>query len=139
MIKNLKVQNFGSYKNFNGLPEKYEFQKMNLIFGRNYSGKTTLSKIFSYLGNKSLPPQYENPSFSVIFDDGNQVTTFNDNFQQLDVLVFNKDFIQNNLSFLLYQHGNFENIGTIKSFKMIQIGEEYGTPQCLDQIIIKLR
>ncbi len=47
MIKNLKVQNFGSYKNFNGLPEKYEFQKMNLIFGRNYSGKTTLSKIES--------------------------------------------------------------------------------------------
>ena len=124
MIKNLKVQNFGSYKNFNGLPEKYEFQKMNLIFGRNYSGKTTLSKIFSYLGNKLLPPQYENPSFSVIFEGGNQVTTFNDNFQQLDILVFNKDFIQNNLSFLLYQHGNFENIGTIKSFEMIQIGEE---------------
>lgn len=124
MIRNIEVINFGSYRGFLGLAPKNEFKKMNLIFGRNYSGKTTLSKIFSYMGTKSISDLYTNPDFTLLLEDGNKVNNKNDDSSPLDVLVFNKDFIQNNLSFLMYQHDNSDNKGTIKSFKMIQIGEE---------------
>lgn len=37
--------NFGSYKNFKWDDELKEFEIINIFYGRNYSGKTTLSRI----------------------------------------------------------------------------------------------
>ncbi|MFR0679264.1 AAA family ATPase, partial [Dysgonomonas mossii] len=52
MIKKIDIQKFGLFSNYNwnsevgSDPEKDVFKKVNIIYGRNYSGKTTLSRIF---------------------------------------------------------------------------------------------
>ena len=39
------------------------------MYRRNYSGKTTLSRIFKCVENKSLHTDYENPNFVFTLDD----------------------------------------------------------------------
>lgn len=124
MLKNIEIINFGSYRNFSGLAEKNYFKKMNIIYGANYSGKTTLSRIFALLKNKNDPENYLNPSFKLIFDnDAVDFNTYKENSKEL--LVFNKDFINENLSFLIL---NNNETGNIKSFDAVIVGQ--------DQIII---
>ncbi|MGO1064065.1 AAA family ATPase [Acinetobacter lwoffii] len=124
MLRNIEIENFGSYHNFNGLAEKNHFKKMNIIYGANYSGKTTLSRIFAILKNKNDPENYSNPIFKIIFE--NEILDCN-NYKEnsKEFLVFNKDFINENLSFLIFN--NHEN-GSIKSFDAVVIGQ--------DQIVI---
>lgn len=121
MLRNIEIINFGSYQNFNGLAEKNYFKKMNIIYGANYSGKTTLSRIFALLKNKNDPENYLNPSFKLIFDNNEAIdfSTYKDNSKEL--LVFNKDFINENLSFLIL---NNHETGSIKSFDAVIVGKE---------------
>lgn len=51
-----------------------QFKKINILYGRNYSGKTTLSRILRAMETGVLSDKYENPSFSVTFVDGAQAT-----------------------------------------------------------------
>jgi len=72
MITNVDIASFGS---FSGLEWKKSirdsgqnvktFQRLNIIYGRNYSGKTTLSRIFRTLETGYLPPNYTGTSFTV--------------------------------------------------------------------------
>lgn len=121
MLKNIEIINFGSYQNFNGLAEKNYFKKMNIIYGANYSGKTTLSRIFALLKNKNDPENYLNPNFKLIFEDNEAIdfSTYKENSKEL--LVFNKDFINENLSFLIL---NNHETGSIKSFDAVIVGKE---------------
>ncbi|TMS45869.1 AAA family ATPase [Acinetobacter lwoffii] len=120
MLKNIEIKNFGSYVSFNGLEEKYCFKKMNILYGANYSGKTTLSRIVALLKNKDNPEKYFNPNFNLIFE--NEVININnykDNNKEL--LVFNKDFISENLSFLVL---NNHQSGSIKGFDAVIVGQD---------------
>ncbi|NAS00584.1 AAA family ATPase [Acinetobacter haemolyticus] len=116
MLKNIEIENFGSYQNFNGLAEKNYFKKMNIIYGANYSGKTTLSRIFALLKNKNDPENYLNPIFKTVFE--NEII---DSSNYKELLVFNKDFINENLSFLVFN--NYET-GSIKSFDAVIVGQD---------------
>ncbi|MFC1677443.1 AAA family ATPase [Planctomycetota bacterium] len=98
MIKKInKLKNFGVFYDFSwqGLEE---FKKFNLIYGWNYSGKTTLSRTFSCFEFGVLPKGtgYENAAFDFELKDGSRYdqTQLNDSF---DVRVFNSDFIRENL------------------------------------------
>ena len=71
----MDIPNFGSFKNFDWSTSIRDrgnniakFKKLNIIYGRNYSGKTTLSRIFRSLQTGNLPDNYETPSFSVSTD-----------------------------------------------------------------------
>ena len=124
MLRNIEIENFGSYRNFNGLAENNHFKKMNIIYGANYSGKTTLSRIFAILKNKNDPENYSDPIFKIICENETlDCNNYKENSKEF--LVFNKDFINENLSFLIFN--NHEN-GSIKSFDAVVIGQ--------DQIII---
>lgn len=53
MIEKLDIANFGSFTEFRWDTDVREshgavgrFKKLNILYGRNYSGKTTLSRIF---------------------------------------------------------------------------------------------
>lgn len=48
-----KIKDFGIYKNFSWDASINTFKKRNLIYGWNYSGKTTFSKLFNNLEKKS--------------------------------------------------------------------------------------
>ncbi len=88
------VKSFGVFNNFSGnaLPE---FTRFNIIYGWNYSGKTTLSRLFRCVENGALHPDYPKLTFSVSHEDGN---TYDHNFANAcNVRVFNEDFRKENL------------------------------------------
>lgn len=87
------IKDFGSFIDFNGqsLPE---FTNYNFFYGWNYSGKTTLSRLFSFLGNKKIPSDYQDSKFEIETDNGN--ITEKDIGNDFLIRVFNEEFIEEN-------------------------------------------
>jgi len=100
-----KLKNFGIYKDFTWKSELPEFKKFNLIYGWNRSGKTTISRIFASCEKKCTYDkdkfnQYpENGEFEIKTYDGKSVQHTNVSSNNLPIKVFNKDFIDENISF----------------------------------------
>lgn len=88
-----KIKDFGVLKNFNGsaLPE---FKTFNLIYGWNYSGKTTLSRVFRCLEKGKLHDDYLLASFEL----ENATAKYDNTFAvKPNIRVFNSDFVKENL------------------------------------------
>lgn len=99
MIKGIqKIKGLGVFENFNGDHGASEFGVKNLIYGWNYSGKTTLSRIFALLESKKPNPELPNFSFTLNSDKG-PITEANFQTASQVVRVFNSDFISRNLNF----------------------------------------
>jgi wobble nucleotide-excising tRNase len=96
-----KLKAFGIFQNFawNGLDN---FKKKNLIYGWNYSGKTTLSKLFQNLEFKDNNKHFGGSEFDFTIEKANTTTnlTHNDiaNFPY-DVKVFNTNYIKRIFTF----------------------------------------
>lgn len=75
------------------------FTKNNIFYGRNYSGKTTLSRIARALEMGEISDKYNGYKFEVELDSNSTITPLNylDNLQ--NVRVFNEDFVEQNLPF----------------------------------------
>ena len=100
-----KLQNLGIFNDFNwdrdfSNDSKKELKDINIIYGRNYSGKTTISRIFSSLETKKLPLKFIQPKFSLMQENNVIITEKDIETQTLDVRVFNDEFIFQNLKFL---------------------------------------
>ena len=97
MIKKIKkIKDFGVYKNFVWPAKLSDFNRQNIIYGWNYSGKTTISRIFSFLENKKIEPKYKHIEFELQLDDNTVINNTNlETFQGI-VKVFNSDFIRSN-------------------------------------------
>lgn len=78
-----------------------EFKKINIFYGRNYSGKTTLSRIFRAIETGVISDKYENPEFSVAINNGNNITQSTLTGHGQTVRVFNEDFVKENLRFIV--------------------------------------
>ncbi len=78
-----------------------EFKKINILYGRNYSGKTTLSRIFRALETGSISAKYDSPVFQLSFDSDNNVTQDTLNNHGRVIRVFNEDFVKDNLRFIV--------------------------------------
>ncbi|HET8804083.1 MAG TPA: AAA family ATPase, partial [Aequorivita sp.] len=92
------IKNFGIFKNFNWKNSATinEFKDKNLIYGWNYSGKTTLSRIFSSFQNKKVFEDYSNGDFKISTNSGSYSKNDLEDFP-LNLLVFNSDYIKENL------------------------------------------
>jgi len=119
IIKRIDISNFGSYKNFkwtdsikNDKKEVVDFKKLNILYGRNYSGKTTLSRVFRSLETKIIPQDFSPCNFILNTDEGN-ITQANITSNDINVRVYNRDFIDQNLSFLS------DNDGKINPFAIL--------------------
>lgn len=99
MIKGIsKIKGLGVFENYARPAGTQEFGIKNLIYGWNYSGKTTLSRLFAQLESKKQNPDLAACEFS--FDTDTQPITENNLDQSgLTVRVFNSDFIKENLHF----------------------------------------
>lgn len=84
------------------------FKKINIIYGRNYSGKTTLSRILRSLETGKLPDRYDSPEFTVLLSDGSEITDKNLSDCTKNIRVFNKDFVKENLRFIYNQDETIE-------------------------------
>ncbi|CCJ85659.1 hypothetical protein BN133_2036 [Cronobacter dublinensis 582] len=92
------IKGLGVYNNYSKPAGIQEFSVKNLIYGWNYSGKTTLSRLFAQLESKRENPDLKGCSFTLETDAG--VITEKDFIHStVNVRVFNSDFIRDNLNF----------------------------------------
>ena len=78
-----------------------EFKKFNIFYGRNYSGKTTLSRIFRGLETGIISEKYASPEFQLSFEDGSKVSQNTLTGHGQIIRVFNEDFVKENLRFVV--------------------------------------
>ena len=88
-----RLRSCGVFRNFTWPSDLSEFGRYNLIYGWNWTGKTTLSRLFRDLELGRAPTMGE----AELRIDGSNVR--GENFPQstLQVRVFNRDFIQENV------------------------------------------
>ncbi|MCX8500242.1 MAG: AAA family ATPase, partial [Alphaproteobacteria bacterium] len=99
MLKSIqKIKGLGVYAGYTPPAGTAEFGVKNLIYGWNYSGKTTLSRLFALLEAKKPNPDLPDCSFSIDTDQG-AVTEANYQTCSHTVRVFNSDFVTENLNF----------------------------------------
>lgn len=95
IIKNIEIGKYRRFKNFRGtIPD---FKQFNLLYGWNYSGKTTLSRIFAFYDGTTEHLNIDkdaNFCLKTIFGDLDTTKTNN-----IKVYTFNADYIKNNLFF----------------------------------------
>ena len=130
-----KIDNFGIFQNFDWNThlssnpaqqnQTYDFKDINIFYGRNYSGKTSLSKIIRALETKTLSPKYENPNFSIELSDSSIISQNNLSAFAHPIHVYNSDFIREILKFIHDENANIE------SFSVTLGGENQ---QVLDRI-----
>jgi wobble nucleotide-excising tRNase len=107
MIKKININNLGIFKLFNWDSIKDHgdnvvlLKRENIFYGRNYSGKTTLSRIIRALETKELSSKYIDPEFEIILEDNSIINQTNFEINSLDIRCFNEDFIRENLSFTI--------------------------------------
>jgi wobble nucleotide-excising tRNase len=102
MIKKIDyIRNFGVFNNFSWIDENKQtlsnFSKRNLLYGWNYSGKTTISRIFSTLENNQIHNDFLGSSFRMTLDNNQRIESSSLENHGLSIRVFNTDFIEENL------------------------------------------
>jgi hypothetical protein len=115
MITKIKsISNLGVFKNFNWdttVRDKgnniSKFKKFNILYGRNYSGKTILSRIIQSLEKGQLSKKCIGAIFVINCDD-EDITQNNLNEHSLNIRVYNEDFVDENLSFLKNEDGDIQ-------------------------------
>jgi len=110
MITKIDIPNFGLYKNYiwdQSIGREEIFGKLNIIYGRNYSGKTTLSRIFKCIEDQSLHKNYDTGSFNITLSGEAKLSSrdFNTDFI---FRVYNSDFVRENLSWLHNEDGSIK-------------------------------
>lgn len=116
MITKFKnIKNLAVFKNFdwdnnlrNQRNEVVLFKRINILYGRNYSGKTTLSRIVRALETGAISNKYENPECSICITDNDDVTQLDFTNHDKIIRVFNEDFIDDNLKFIVNPDENIE-------------------------------
>lgn len=121
MIKKFKtIKNMAVYQDFqwdrtarDKGNNPIQFKRLNIIYGRNYSGKTTLSRIVRALEIGSLSDKYLHPEFCIEIESSSNVTQNSLVGHGQTIRVFNEDFVRDNLQFIV----NSEE--SIKSFAIL--------------------
>lgn len=118
ITKIAKIDNFGIFQNFDWNThlssnpaqqnQTYDFKDINIFYGRNYSGKTSLSKIIRALETKTLSPKYDNPDFKIELSNGSIISQSNLSTFSHPIHVYNSDFIKENLRFIHDENANIE-------------------------------
>lgn len=118
ITKIAKIDNFGIFENFDwdsnlsyqnrNRTEIYDFKDINIIYGRNYSGKTSLSKIIRSLEKKITPAKYDNPNFKIELSDGSVISQNNLPTFTHPIHVYNSDFVKENLRFIHDENADIE-------------------------------
>jgi wobble nucleotide-excising tRNase len=99
MLKSIeKIKGLGVYHSYSKPAGTQDFGLKNLIYGWNYSGKTTLSRLFAQLEAKSANPDLSGCEFTFGTAD-DSITEKNFSQCKLSVRVFNSDFVRANLHF----------------------------------------
>ncbi len=111
MIQKIDIAKFGIYQDYKwdaSIGKDFYFKTANIFYGRNYSGKTTLSRIFRSLEKNTLHPDFIDSSFEFLLADGRKINNGNINHEKVKICVYNRDFVKENLSWLHKDDGTIE-------------------------------
>ena len=121
-IKKIDIKNFGCYKDYlqykqTGIGNDFNSGEVNIFYGRNYSGKSTYSKIFQSIELKKLPDNYGDIDFEIKLANKSIIKSniIESDELPIDCKVFNQQFIDYNI----YLH----NDNKLNSFQ-ISIGSD---------------
>lgn len=100
MIKKLNsLKDFGIFRNFGDTRDLQEFNRYNLFYGWNGSGKSTFSRLFDCLNTNALEEDFKKCSFKVTLENGNVID--NKNVVKIEndikISVFNNRFVKENI------------------------------------------
>lgn len=103
MIKKIEfIRNLGVFHDFKWDKETLEdFRDINIFYGRNYSGKTTLARVFRSFETGFFPETHVTSSFKLAFDQSQGVDQGELKKFPHPVRVFTIDFVRDNLRFLV--------------------------------------
>lgn len=99
-----KIKNFAIFNDFRWDNLTPIFKRYNLIYGWNYSGKTTLSRVFRCFQLGQLHDDYRSATFEFELEGGSKYNQLQLN-QSFAVRVFNSDFIRENLKWEAGEEG----------------------------------
>ncbi|MGB4653980.1 MAG: AAA family ATPase [Bacteroidales bacterium] len=98
MIKKINhIKNFGVFNAYRRSGNIQDFEKVNIIYGWNYSGKTTISRVFQCFESCKLKEHYPQAEFELEDFEGNKGNQSNLNINNFEIKVFNSDFIKDNI------------------------------------------
>ncbi|MGB5828131.1 MAG: AAA family ATPase [Pseudomonas mandelii] len=110
-----KIKNFAVFKDFDwDLSVRDEgrtvgkFKKLNIIYGRNYSGKTSLSRIMRSLELKKKHDKYQHAEYSFTHEGPESLSQRSLDDCKYSVRVYNKDFVDDNLRWLSNPDGSIK-------------------------------
>lgn len=100
MIKKILINKLGRFNSFN-FSGVDDFKRFNVLYGWNYSGKTTLSRAFMVFDNKKIPEHYDDGfDFTLEKTDGSNLNPNTETDRNnLQTKVFNSDYVEENLFF----------------------------------------
>ena len=90
------IKKHGLFENFRWNNDIKEFSNYNLIYGWNYSGKTTLSRIFRCIELEQMHHDFPNCIFELSYNNS-KISKSNLNNHPFHFRVFNTDYIKENL------------------------------------------
>jgi len=101
-LKNINKINITKAASFNDYAQNFDFKKINVFFGYNGCGKTTLSRTLCCLEKKEIIDELktediETPTFSI----ETEAKTYNQNDldNELKIKVFNQDYVSKNINY----------------------------------------
>ena len=125
MIKRInQIKKFGVFNDYRRSGDIQEFDKINIIYGWNYSGKTTISRLFQCFELNKIHTDYGNCEFEIEDYEGHKLKQ--NDLDHLKIKVFNSDFIRDNIHL---EGGNFNPV--------LLLGED--TKLAQDQLKIELK
>ena len=116
MITKIDIGKFGLFENYRWdqeIEKQEQFRRVNIIYGRNYSGKTTLSRILKCVEDKQLHTNYSDAKFQIALSNRSTISETNLQTNDFNFRVYNSDFVKENLNWLHNEDG------TIKPFTIL--------------------
>lgn len=114
------IKSMATFKNFNWDTTLRDygnniinFAESNIFYGRNGSGKTTISRILRALETGRLSDKYKSPEFCVEFEDNSKITQNNFKTHSHCIRVFNEDFINENLKFFIDENADISSFAVL--------------------------
>lgn len=100
ITKILTIEKFGVFNDFNWNRDSslQDFKEKNIIYGWNYSGKTTLSRIFCSLRDKTIHTDYPEAKFKLRLENSQDFDSENLDSYDKTVFIFNKEYIDSKLT-----------------------------------------
>ena len=93
-----RIRDFGVFDDYSRPQDLDDFAELNLIYGWNYAGKTTLSRILRSVETQKLHRDYSLARFEITTGGNSTITESSLATVSEKIRVFNSDFVRDNLS-----------------------------------------